>query len=74
MPAPDTGYFIGPVIFSEVSPTATIAQEEIFGPVVAVLVKDLPRSDRLLTTNYALTGGLTPGRQPIFRWHKSSLK
>jgi len=40
MPAPDTGYFIGPVIFSEVSP-ATIAQEEIFWPSCAVLrVKD----------------------------------
>ncbi len=60
MAAPDTGYFIGPVIFSEVSPTATIAQEEIFGPVVAVSrVKDFTEAIAVANnTNYALTGGL----------------
>lgn len=60
MVAPDTGYFIGPVIFSEVSPTATIAQEEIFGPVVAVIrVKDFKEALTVANnTNYALTGGL----------------
>jgi RHH-type proline utilization regulon transcriptional repressor/proline dehydrogenase/delta 1-pyrroline-5-carboxylate dehydrogenase len=60
MPAPDSGYFIGPVIFSEVSPTATIAQSEIFGPVVAVLrVKDFQEAITVANnTNYALTGGL----------------
>jgi len=31
------GYFIRPTIFSEVSPRMRIAQEEIFGPVVAVM-------------------------------------
>ncbi len=60
MPAPDTGYFIGPVIFTDVSPTATIAQEEIFGPVVAVMrVKDFKEAIAVANnTNYALTGGL----------------
>src|SRR5919199_288863 len=60
MPAPDTGYFIGPVIFSEVSPDATIAQEEIFGPVVAVIrAKNFQEAlDIANGTNYALTGGL----------------
>lgn len=60
MSAPDTGYFIGPVIFSEVSPTATIAQAEIFGPVVAVIrVKDFTEAIAVANgTNYALTGGL----------------
>jgi RHH-type proline utilization regulon transcriptional repressor/proline dehydrogenase/delta 1-pyrroline-5-carboxylate dehydrogenase len=60
MPSPDTGYFIGPVIFSEVSPTATIAQEEIFGPVVAVTrVKDFAEAIAVANnTNFALTGGL----------------
>jgi RHH-type proline utilization regulon transcriptional repressor/proline dehydrogenase/delta 1-pyrroline-5-carboxylate dehydrogenase len=60
MPAPDTGYFIGPVIFSEVSPDATIAQEEIFGPVVAVIrAKDFQEAlDIANGTNFALTGGL----------------
>lgn len=37
----DKGYFVEPTIFSEVTPEMTIAQEEIFGPVLAVLpVKD----------------------------------
>ena len=60
MPAPDTGYFIGPVIFSGVSPDAKIAQEEIFGPVVAVIrAKDFQEAlDIANGTNYALTGGL----------------
>jgi len=58
--APDTGYFIDPVVFSEVSPTATIAQEEIFGPVVAVIrVKDFAEAIAVANgTNYALTGGI----------------
>ena len=60
MPAPDTGYFIGPVIFSGVSPDAKIAQEEIFGPVVGVIrAKDFQEAlDIANGTNYALTGGL----------------
>lgn len=60
MPAPDTGYFIGPTIFAAVSPNAVIAQEEIFGPVVAVIrAKDFQEAlDIANGTNYALTGGL----------------
>ncbi|HAJ62381.1 MAG TPA: L-glutamate gamma-semialdehyde dehydrogenase [Cyanobacteria bacterium UBA8543] len=60
MPAPDTGYFVGPVIFSGVSPDAKIAQEEIFGPVVAVIrAKNFQEAlDIANGTNYALTGGL----------------
>ena len=33
---PDDGFFVGPHIFVDVPPDAVIAQEEIFGPVVAV--------------------------------------
>ena len=60
LPAPDNGYFIGPVVFSEVSPEATIAQEEIFGPVVAVIrVKDFKEAIAAAnSTNFALTGGI----------------
>lgn len=32
-----SGYFISPTVFDDVIPTATIAQEEIFGPVIAML-------------------------------------
>ncbi|WP_414568433.1 L-glutamate gamma-semialdehyde dehydrogenase [Nostoc sp. CCY 9925] len=60
LPAPEHGYFIGPVIFSEVSPNAVISQEEIFGPVLAVIrVKDFQEALAVANgTNYALTGGL----------------
>ncbi|MBW4575788.1 MAG: L-glutamate gamma-semialdehyde dehydrogenase [Aphanothece sp. CMT-3BRIN-NPC111] len=60
MPAPNTGYFIGPVIFTEVQPNATIAQEEIFGPVVAVIrAHDFQEALNIANgTNFALTGGL----------------
>ena len=60
MSAPDNGYFVGPTIFTEVSPTATIAQEEIFGPVLSVIkVKDFDEAISVANgTNFALTGGL----------------
>jgi RHH-type proline utilization regulon transcriptional repressor/proline dehydrogenase/delta 1-pyrroline-5-carboxylate dehydrogenase len=54
------GTYVAPHIFADVAPTAAIAQEEIFGPVLAVLkAKDL--SEALLIANgtdYALTGGI----------------
>ncbi|MBW4687852.1 MAG: L-glutamate gamma-semialdehyde dehydrogenase [Komarekiella atlantica HA4396-MV6] len=60
LPAPNQGYFIGPVIFTEVPPNAVISQQEIFGPVVAVIrVQDFPEALAVANgTNYALTGGL----------------
>jgi acyl-CoA reductase-like NAD-dependent aldehyde dehydrogenase len=33
----DKGYFVEPTIFADVTPDMTIAQEEIFGPVLAVM-------------------------------------
>jgi RHH-type proline utilization regulon transcriptional repressor/proline dehydrogenase/delta 1-pyrroline-5-carboxylate dehydrogenase len=54
------GYFVGPTIFKNVSATAIIAQEEIFGPVVAVIkVSDFDEALFVANgTDYALTGGL----------------
>jgi RHH-type proline utilization regulon transcriptional repressor/proline dehydrogenase/delta 1-pyrroline-5-carboxylate dehydrogenase len=57
---PNDGFFVGPHIFTDVRPDAVIAQEEIFGPVLAVMkARDL---DHALTiangTAYALTGGV----------------
>jgi acyl-CoA reductase-like NAD-dependent aldehyde dehydrogenase len=38
---PDTGgYFVAPTLFRDVSPTARIAREEIFGPVLSVIAFD----------------------------------
>jgi len=60
MPAPNTGYFIGPVIFTGVQPNAKIAQEEIFGPVAAVIrAQNFQEALNIANgTNFALTGGL----------------
>ncbi len=53
------GYFVGPHIFANVDRNAVIAQEEIFGPVLAVIkAKDLDDAlDIANDTDYALTGG-----------------
>ena len=55
----DEGYFIAPHIFAEVSLTAAIAQEEIFGPVLSVIkARDLEHALEIANgTKYALTGG-----------------
>jgi aldehyde dehydrogenase (NAD+) len=39
-PGLDTGYFVRPTVFSGVSNAMTIAREEIFGPVLAILPYD----------------------------------
>ena len=60
MAAPEVGYFVGPVVFKNVSPTATIAQTEIFGPVLATIkANNFAEALEIANgTNYALTGGL----------------
>jgi RHH-type proline utilization regulon transcriptional repressor/proline dehydrogenase/delta 1-pyrroline-5-carboxylate dehydrogenase len=53
------GSFVGPHIFTDVDPESRLAQEEIFGPVLAVIkVKDLNEALTVANgTDYALTGG-----------------
>jgi RHH-type transcriptional regulator, proline utilization regulon repressor / proline dehydrogenase / delta 1-pyrroline-5-carboxylate dehydrogenase len=60
LPAPDTGYFVGPVIFTDVKPESTIAQTEIFGPVLAVMKAQNFEEGLAIANNtqFALTGGL----------------
>jgi RHH-type proline utilization regulon transcriptional repressor/proline dehydrogenase/delta 1-pyrroline-5-carboxylate dehydrogenase len=59
-PLAERGYFIGPHIFADVKPGARIAQEEIFGPVLAVIrAADLDEALRIANgVDYALTGGI----------------
>jgi RHH-type proline utilization regulon transcriptional repressor/proline dehydrogenase/delta 1-pyrroline-5-carboxylate dehydrogenase len=56
----DRGYYIGPVLFTDVTPEARIAREEIFGPALAVLrARDMEDALRMANaTDYALTGGM----------------
>lgn len=39
-PVDRAGYYVNPTVFSGVTPTMTIAQEEIFGPVLSILPYD----------------------------------
>jgi aldehyde dehydrogenase (NAD+) len=59
----DTGYFVRPTVFSDVSPEMTIAQEEIFGPVLAIQPYD-DEEDAIRianSTEYGLAGGVWSG-------------
>jgi acyl-CoA reductase-like NAD-dependent aldehyde dehydrogenase len=56
----DTGFFLRPTVFSEVTPQMTIAQEEIFGPVLAIMPYD-DEDDAVRIANdsiYGLAGGV----------------
>ncbi len=54
------GYFIEPTIFADAAPNARIAQEEIFGPVLALIkAKDFDEALAIANgTEYGLTGAL----------------
>jgi 1-pyrroline-5-carboxylate dehydrogenase len=56
----DRGYFLEPTVIADVAPTATIAQEEIFGPVLAVIkAKDFEDALAIANnTEFGLTGSL----------------
>jgi aldehyde dehydrogenase (NAD+) len=61
--APDdrpTGYFVKPTVFSEVKPDMTIAQDEIFGPVLAIIPYDSEDEAAEIAndTIYGLAGGV----------------
>ncbi|GLF96188.1 aldehyde dehydrogenase family protein [Streptomyces yaizuensis] len=56
----ERGYYVSPTVFADVTPEMTIAQEEIFGPVVAVLPYEDPE-DALRIANgtvYGLAGAV----------------
>ncbi|HPI74034.1 MAG TPA: aldehyde dehydrogenase family protein, partial [bacterium] len=54
------GYFIQPTIFADIQPGARLDQEEIFGPVLAVIkVKDFDQALAIANaTEYGLTGAV----------------
>ena len=54
------GYFVEPTIFDEVSPKMSIAKEEIFGPVLAILTFETPEEGLAMAndTEYGLTASV----------------
>ncbi|MDQ0747365.1 aldehyde dehydrogenase (NAD+) [Streptomyces africanus] len=59
----EKGYFVSPTVFADVTPDMTIAQEEIFGPVLSIL-KYEDEEDALRIANgtvYGLAGAVWAG-------------
>jgi 1-pyrroline-5-carboxylate dehydrogenase len=57
---PENGYFLEPTVFADIAPDARISQEEIFGPVLAI-IKAKDYDDALAIANnteYGLTGAV----------------
>jgi len=66
--APGPGYFIQPTVIADVAPQARIAQEEIFGPVLAVIkARNFDAALEIANnTEYGLTGAVyTKNRQKM---------
>ncbi|MGW5772251.1 aldehyde dehydrogenase family protein [Streptomyces longwoodensis] len=62
-PPRERGYFVSPTVFADVTPGMTIAQEEIFGPVLSVLRYE-DEEDALRIANgtvYGLAGAVWAG-------------
>ena len=59
-PRLERGYYVKPTVFGRVNPQATIAQEEIFGPVLSILAyQDEDEAVRIANgTPYGLSGGV----------------
>jgi acyl-CoA reductase-like NAD-dependent aldehyde dehydrogenase len=59
----ERGYFVAPTVFSEVTPQMTIAQEEIFGPVLALMpYEDENEAVEIANDSiYGLAGGVWSG-------------
>jgi acyl-CoA reductase-like NAD-dependent aldehyde dehydrogenase len=61
----DTGYFVRPTVFADVTPEMTIAREEIFGPVLAIMPYDSEEEALEIAngTDYGLSGGVQSADQ-----------
>lgn len=67
------GYYIEPTVFADISPAARLAQEEIFGPVLA-LIKAQNFEHALAIANnteYGLTGALYSGSREKLDWART---
>jgi aldehyde dehydrogenase (NAD+) len=66
----DQGYYVKPTIFSDVRPSMTIAQEEIFGPVLSIITYD--SEDEAIEiangTDYGLAAAVWSGDPERARW------
>jgi 1-pyrroline-5-carboxylate dehydrogenase len=71
--APGEGYFVEPTVIADVDPKATIAQEEIFGPVLAVIrADDFDHAMEIANnTEFGLTGAVyTRNKKKLEKAHR----
>ncbi|GAA5055859.1 aldehyde dehydrogenase family protein [Streptomyces similanensis] len=64
-PPRERGYFVSPTVLADVTPAMTVAQEEIFGPVLSILPYD-DEDDALRIANgtvYGLAGAVWAGEE-----------
>jgi RHH-type proline utilization regulon transcriptional repressor/proline dehydrogenase/delta 1-pyrroline-5-carboxylate dehydrogenase len=73
---PQEGCYVAPAIFADVAPEDTLAQEEIFGPVLALLrAADFEQAITIANnTSYALTGGVYSRRPAHLQLARESFR
>tara|TARA_X000000368_G_scaffold35474_1_gene25945 strand:- start:677 stop:1135 length:459 start_codon:yes stop_codon:yes gene_type:complete len=61
----DSGYYLKPTVFADVSSEMTIFREEIFGPVLSITTYDSEEEAIVLANNseYGLSGGVWSGNE-----------
>jgi aldehyde dehydrogenase (NAD+) len=61
----ETGYYVKPTVLADVAPGSTVEQEEVFGPVLAVIPYDTEDEAVAIAngTPYGLSGGVFSGDQ-----------
>ena len=64
-PVRELGYFLAPTVFTDVRPDSALAQEEVFGPVLAIFSYDTEDEAVEIAngTAYSLSGGVFSGDQ-----------
>jgi aldehyde dehydrogenase (NAD+) len=62
---PERGHFVAPTVLADVDPDSTVAQEEIFGPVLSVIPFDSDEHAVEIANNskYGLAGGVWAGSE-----------
>ena len=73
---PARGYFVRPTLFTNVAQSHRIAQEEIFGPVLAVLTFRTPDEavEKANNTAYGLSAGVWTEKGSRFLWMAERLR
>jgi aldehyde dehydrogenase (NAD+) len=72
----DKGYFVQPTLFVDVDPDSTIAQEEIFGPVLSIMSFRTPEEaiEKANNTPYGLSAGVWTSKGSRILWMADRLQ